>query len=329
VITGATGFLGGAVARRLVDAADVEVVATGRDLSRGRHLQQAGIAFHAVDLVDARAASRLVRGAHTVIHAAALSSPWGRREAFFAANVVASENVANACIEGGVQRLVHVSTPGIYHDGRSQHAIREDQVLPARAANHYVDTKRMAEAQVLAISAASGLPTLVLRPRAIFGPGDTAILPRLARALQSGRLRRIGDGSCLVDMSYIDNVVDAVLLAADAPSGLAGRTYNISNGEPVRIWDVIDRLADSLSLPRPRGGIPTPLAVLLARLLESGQHLLAPRREPLVTRYGIELLSVDMTLDIGRARTELGYRPRISMDEGLAATFAALAATAR
>jgi len=125
-------------------------------------------------------------------------------------------------------------------------------------------------------------------------------------------------------MSYVDNVVDAVLLAADAPPTVTGRAYNISNGEPVRIWDVIDRLADALGAPRPRARISRANARFLASIMEGAHALLAPRREPPLLRYGVDLLSIDMTLDISRARDELGYRPRIGMDEALARTFAAL-----
>lgn len=120
------------------------------------------------------------------------------------------------------------------------------------------------------------------------------------------------------------DVVDAVLLAADAPRELSGRAYNISNGEPVRIWEVIDRLADALGVPRPRMRISRRKALVAAQMLETGYRMFAPRREPPLLRYGVDLLSVDMTLDIGRARDELGYHPRVSMDDALARTFAGL-----
>lgn len=323
VVTGATGFLGGAVARRLAATTAIEVIATGRDVRRGQKLADAGIEFRCIDLVDTQAVAELVRGAYAVIHCAALSSPWGPRQAFTAANVSASRNVVNACVDARVARLVHVSTPGVYHDGRPHHALREDAPLPAPV-NAYVETKRIAEREVVNASTAGGMSTIVLRPRAIFGPGDTAILPRIAQALRAGRLRRIGDGSCTVDMSYIDNVVDAVLLAMDADAGCSGRIYNISNGEPARIWDVIDQLADALQLRRPTKHIPLGLAAGLASVVEAAYRLVGARSEPPLFRYGVELLGVDMTLDITRARNELGYTPRVPMQAALASTFAAL-----
>lgn len=326
VVTGATGFLGGALVRHLAATRPWQpTVALGRDAGRGRALQAQGIEFHALDLTDEAAVHRVLRGADTVVHCAALSSPWGRREAFVAANLTATEHVVAACIARQVRRLVHISTPGIYHDGAPHLGIREDHPLPARPVNDYAATKLAAERVVFERCAAGGVSALALRPRAIFGPGDSAILPRLARALRAGRLRRIGEEGCLVDLSYIDNVVDACVLAMDASWRLGGRVYNISNGEPVAIWSVIDRLADALSLPRPLQRVPKPLALALASAVEAFHRRLRPDVEPALLRYGVELLSVDMTLDISRARDELGYRPRVNMDDALNKTLHELA----
>lgn len=328
VVTGATGFLGGALARHLVATRPwTQVVGLGRDPARGRALQAQGIEFVAIDLTDQAAVHRALRGADIVVHSAALSSPWGRRADFVAANIDATDHVVAACIARQVRRLVHISTPGIYHDGRPHLDIREDHPLPARAVNDYVATKLIAERRVFERCAAGGVSALALRPRAIFGHGDTAILPRLAQALRGGRLRRIGSEDCRVDLTHIDNAVDAIVLAIDASWRLNGRVYNISNGEPVAIWGVVDRLADALSLPRPTRRMSKPLALALASGVEAWYRRFRPDREPPLLRYGIELLSVDMTLDIGRARAELGYRPRVAIDEALTRTLGELART--
>ncbi|AXK71460.1 NAD-dependent epimerase/dehydratase family protein [Lysobacter sp. TY2-98] len=325
VVTGATGFLGGAVARRLhATRPDVQVRAVGRDAARGAALTGEGIEFVRTDLCDAAAVRHAVDGADAVIHAAALSSPWGARPAFVAANIDATENIARACAHAGVSRLVHISTPGIYHDGRPHLGIREDDALPARAVNDYADTKRIAERRVLELTDGTSVSTLILRPRAIFGPGDSSLLPRIAEALRRRRLPRIGDGRCTVDLTYIDNAVDAVLNALEAPVMLHGRAYNISNGEPARIWDVIDRLAAALGEPAPRRHVSASLLGAVASALERVHRIAMPQREPALLRYGVELLSVDMTLDISRARSELGYQPRVALDDALSRTFAAL-----
>ncbi|MGY4516698.1 NAD-dependent epimerase/dehydratase family protein [Lysobacter sp. HA18] len=330
VVTGATGFLGGAVARRLrATRPDVEVLALGRDTARGAALTADGIDFLSVDLCDATTLRGAIEGADAVVHAAALSSPWGPRAAFVAANIDVTANVAHACVDAGVRRLVHISTPGIYHDGRPHLGIREDDPLPARAVNDYASTKRIAEQRVRDLTEGSGVSALILRPRAIFGPGDTSLLPRIAEALRRHRLPRIGDGKCTVDLTYIDNAVDATLLALDARATEHGRAYNISNGEPVRIWDVIDRLAVALGEPLPTRRIAAAPLRVFAGVLETIHRIAMPQREPALLRYGVDLLSVDMTLDISRARSELGYAPRIGIDDALARTFDALAAERR
>lgn len=325
VVTGATGFLGAAVARRLrADNAGAAILGLGRDASKGELLHADGVEFKAVDLVDADSVSATLEGADAVVHCAALSSPWGPAAAFHAANVTATENVARACVAAGVPRLVHISSPGMYHDGRPHRGIREDHPLPGRAVNHYAASKRLAEERVREITRDTGVRTIILRPRAIFGPGDTSLLPRIAAALRSGRLPRIGDGNCVVDMTYIENAVDAVLLALDVDTPPDAPAYNISNGEPVRIWNVIDRLAAAIGAPPVQRHVPAPVARAVASALEAAHRVFMPDREPALLRYGVELLSVDMTLDISAARAELGYVPRVDMDTALARTFAAL-----
>ncbi len=146
------------------------------------------------------------------------------------------------------ERFVHVSTPGIYFDFRDRLAIRESDPLPDRPVNAYVKTKLFAE-QAVDEAFDQGLPVVTLRPRALFGPGDTAILPRLIRAHQAGRLFVIGDREPLVDLTFIDNAVDALLLCREAPSHALGRKYNVTNGAPVRLWQVVTSVLQELDPP--------------------------------------------------------------------------------
>jgi nucleoside-diphosphate-sugar epimerase len=187
--------------------------------------------------------------------------------------------------------------------------------LPIRAANEYARTKLLAEAEIDAAHA-RGMPVITIRPRAIFGEGDNAILPRLIDRLQQGRLRIIGDGQNITDLTYIENVVDALLLCAEAPSALLGRKYNITNGEPLPLWPLIEKLCQALGYEYPRRRIPYTLALGLAGVLEGVCHLLPGQPEPLLTRYMVGVLAKSTTLDISAARRDLGYAPRISVDEG-------------
>lgn len=314
LVTGATGFLGGAVARTL-HAQGHHVIASGRDPARGRQLEQAGLCFRPADLNQRDATHTLCRDVDAVVHCAALSSPWGPRRVFLRSNVDATDALIAACLEARVARLVHLSSPSLYMGGGDREQVREDDPLPPPI-NHYAATKREAELHVLAAHA-RGLRSVILRPRAIFGPGDTTIFPRVLRALETGRLPQIGDGQNRVDLTYLDNAVQAVERALRAPDSACGQIYNISNGEAVRLWDVLRWLCQELSLPPPRGRLPRPAAALLGGALELWHRALHPRVEPKLTRYNVEVLACTMTLDIRRARTQLGYAPTVSVQEGL------------
>lgn len=267
------------------------------------------------DLSDRAAMLPHFDGIDVVVHSGALSSLWGRDADFEAANVVGTRHVIEGCRRGGVGRLVHISTPSLYHDGRSHRQISES-FAPARPPNAYVRTKIAAEALVDAATAA-GLWTATLRPRAIFGPGDRAVLPRIIRVLETGRLRVLGDGRNEVDVTYIDNAVEAVLLAGRAGGLAAGAKMNVTNGSPIPLWPFIDKLAWQLGLPRPRGHVPRRVIRAVAGVVEDFHKRFVPDREPMLTRYGVDVLTLTTTLDIRRARAQLGYAPVVGVEEGL------------
>jgi nucleoside-diphosphate-sugar epimerase len=193
--------------------------------------------------------------------------------------------------------------------------VGEDDPLPPPI-NHYAATKREAERLVRAAHA-EGLSSIILRPRAIFGPGDTTIFPRILRALETGRLPVIGDAHNRVDLTYIDNAVQAVERALAAPDAVCGQAYNITNGEPVLLWETLRWLCRELALPPPRGRVPRSLGMLLGGALELYHHALRPNEEPKLTRYSVQVLACTMTLDISRARRQLGYAPDVTVQQGL------------
>jgi len=254
-------------------------------------------------------------GQAVVFHVGALAAPWGKQRDFYDSNVLGTQNVIAGCEAAGVERLVHVSTPSIYFGLDSMTDVREDAPLPARPVNEYARTKLLAEAAVDG-AFARGLPVITIRPRAIFGPGDTTILPRLIARLQTGRLPIIGDGQNVIDMTYVENVVDALLLCAASPAATLGKKYNITNGEPTALWPLIEKLCAALGYEYPQRHIPYPVADGAAALLEVVYRLLPGQPEPPLTRYSVALLAKNTTLDISAARRELGYQPRISIEEG-------------
>lgn len=313
-MSGATGFLGGALARRL-QAQGAAVTALGRNPAALAELERAGMRALRGDLADLSFARAACQGQELVFHCAALSSAWGPAREFYRANVLGTRNLIAGCEEAGVTRLVHVSTPSIYFRYAARLDVAEDAALPARPVNEYARSKLLAEAEVDR-AFARGLAVITIRPRAIFGAGDTAILPRIIRRLQSGRLRVIGDGRNIADLTCVENVVDALLLCADAPAACLGKKYNITNGEPQPLWELIGQVCARLGLAYPRQRIAYPAAMALAAALELVHRALPGQPEPLLTRYMVSVLAQSATLDIRAARRELNYTPRLSVAEG-------------
>ena len=312
LVTGATGFIGGALARRL-HGLGARVTAQGR--RAGADLTATGMQFVRGDLAEAATAEAASAGQHYIFHCAALAAPWGPYKDFYRANVSATEHLAAAAQRQGAARFVHVSTPSLYFAGEARRNVRENDPLPTRQLTAYADTKRLAE-QVVAEAQAGGLPTVMVRPRAVFGPGDATIFPRLLRQVARGRLRVIGPGDNLADLTYIDNVVDGLLLAARAPAAV-GQVYNLTNGEPQPLWPLIVKVSAALGYGPPKGRVALRTALALAGALELTYLLLGIKREPPLTRYTVRMLALDATLDISAARRDLGYAPRVSVDEGM------------
>lgn len=259
---------------------------------------------------------RNCEGQEMVFHCGALSSLWGSYNDFYESNVTGTRNVIKGCVANGVERLIHVSTPSIYFDFADRYHIAESTPLPRKAANWYAETKRLAE-QEIDQAYESGLPVMTIRPRAIFGPGDPTIIPRLIEANRQGRLPLIRGGQAVVDLTYIHNVVDALLLCMSAPSEALGRKYNITNDEPIRFIDALNYLFERLGEPVRARRIPYPAAYMAAGCIEGLARLTGSSKEPLLTRYTVGLLSKSQTLDISAAREQLGYRPRVSVKEGI------------
>lgn len=322
LVTGATGFLGEHAAVHF-SSLGMDVVATGRDAKRLKRLEERGVRTMQADLSIGGSVRELVRYARAecVVHCAAKSAPFGPRREFVAANTRATEHLVSASLEAGTDGFVHISTPSLYCDGRALVRVAEHAPLPGRAINAYAETKRAAERRLRDLCAEASMRFIILRPRAIFGPGDTALFPRLVRALEDGKLPVIGGGDNVVDLTYVDNVVLAIERAMgaleDGDSPAHGSVYNITNGEPVPLWDLIQALAERLGLEPPRRRVSRRSARAAAAILETVHRVLRRSGEPLLTRYSVDSLSLDATLDITAARRDLGYEPLISMSEGV------------
>ncbi len=315
LVTGATGFLGGALTRRL-HGMGWDVTALGRNPKKLNELEDMGVHPFRADISKKDQLRGAFKGQEIVFHCAAFPSPWGNYERFYQANVIGTRNVTRACLENKVKRLVYVSTPSIYFNYNSRTNVKENDPLPEPVSN-YAHTKLLAEEEIDK-SFADGLAVVSIRPRALIGEGDTVIFPRLIPRLKSGRLPILGDGENIVDLTYIENVVDALLLCSESPASTLGKKYNITNGEPVKIWRLIERICDELRYPRPRRRIPYRAADAVAGMLEFVYSLVPFSPEPPLTRLSVSMMANNTTLDISAARNELGYQPKVSIEEGVA-----------
>lgn len=310
LVTGASGFIGGRFARFALEQG-LEVRVNGRRAEGVEHLVRRGAQFMPGDLADPELAYRVCRGIDAVVHCAGAVGDWGRYQDFYQGNVMVTENVVEACLKQQVRRLVHLSSPSIYFDGRSRMGIREDQV-PRRLRHPYAATKQLAEQKVFGAQE-FGLEVLALRPRLVTGAGDTSIFPRLLQMQRKNRLAIIGNGLNKVDFTSVHNLNEALLNALFADEQALGQAYNISNGQPVPLWDAVNYVMRQMHLPQVTRYRSCGLAYSAAALNEAACMLWPGRPQPTLSRLGMQVMSKDFTLDISRARQYLDYRPKVSL----------------
>jgi len=316
LVTGGGGFLGKAIVERLRARGDQV-----RNLSRADYpeLRAIGVETHQGDLGDMNAVLRAAQGCDIVFHVAAKPGIWGAYDDYYRTNVVGTENVVAACRKHGISRLVYTSSPSVIFDGNDQEGIDESAPYPVHYHAHYPKTKAIAERLVLQASDAK-LATVALRPHLIWGPGDHHLIPRIIERARAGALRRIGTRDHRVDSVYIDNAADAHLLAADrlAPgSPIAGKAYFITNGEPWPLWELINRILACADLPPVTRTISPTLAYAAGWTLEMVYAMLRLKGEPRMTRFLAKELSTAHWFNIDAARRDLGYDPKVSIEEGL------------
>lgn len=316
LVTGGGGFLGGAIVR-LLRGRQYEV----RSLTRSAYpwLDELGVEQSLGDLADLDAVEQAVAGCDIVFHVAAKAGVWGRYSDFHGTNVTGTENIIAACRKHGVRKLVYTSTPSVVHGGGDIEGGNESLPYPRHFEAHYQKTKAIAEQAVLAANGPD-LATVSLRPHLIFGPSDPHLIPRIIAKAREGKLRRIGARPVPVDVTYIDNAADAHILAADRldiGSTPAGKSYFISNGEPVELWTFIDRVLAEVGLPPVSRRVSAWKARTAGSVLEWIYWLLRLPGEPPMTRFVAVQMSTAHWYDISAARRDLGYDPKVSVDEGL------------
>jgi nucleoside-diphosphate-sugar epimerase len=317
LVTGATGFLGLYIVEQLVARGD-----SVRACCRQSTLELTSLPVEIVqgDIRDAAAVESACKDIDTVFHTAAVAGIWGPWRLFYETNTLVTENIIAGCIQHGVQRLVFTSSPSVTFDGADQCGVNETAPYASRRLAHYPHTKALAEQRVLAASGKNSLLTCALRPHLIWGPRDRHLIPRLLARHRQRKLRRVGGGKNLIDITYVENAAEAHLQAADAlvpGSPLCGRPYFLSQGEAVNCWHWIDEVVQLAGLPRVARSISLPLAYAAGAMLENVHRVLARGKEPRMTRFLALQLARSHYFDISRAKADFGYCPRVTTAEGM------------
>ncbi len=323
LVTGGGGFLGRYVAEALAARGD-----TVRVIGRRRYpeIEAQGIECRQVDLTERAGVVAACEGVDTVFHCGALAGYWGPREVFFATNVEGTRHVLEGCRRHGVAKLVFTSSPSVVFGGEDIEGADESCPYPASYLNPYAETKGLAEQEVLAADGVDGLRTAALRPHLIWGPRDNQIVPRLVARARAGKVARIGDGRNKVSVIYVENAARAHLALADAlvpGAPVCGRTYFISQDEPVLLWDFIGRILEGFGLPPIRHSMSLGTASTIGAAMEAAYRVLRISGEPRMTRWLAKELGTSHWFSDAAARRDFGYRAWVDTEEGLRRLFAA------
>ena len=317
LVTGGGGFIGKALAQTLASQG-VCVTVLGRNRYPG--LEEMGVACLQGDIRDREVLVQHFAGHDMVFHVAAKAGIWGAPEEYRSVNIDGTANVIHACRQTGVPHLVYTSTPSVVFDGVDLINADESAPYAARPLCAYARTKIAAEQAVLAANG-QDLKTCALRPHLVWGPGDHHLVPRLLARGRAGALKVIGSGRNMVDITYIDNVVHAHILAGENLShsgSAAGQAFFIGQGEPVYLWTWINDLFARMRIAPVRKQVPFALAYGAGLLLEKVYAALKVPEEPPMTRFVAQQLSKSHWFSHDKAKRLLGYAPLVSIEQGMA-----------
>lgn len=315
LVTGGNGFVGRAIIKMLLEAG-ISCRVVGRNFYPD--LDALGVKCVVGDISDQKLMFTATEEVDTVFHVAALAGISGNWQQYYATNVLGTRSVITAC-KGRVQRLIYTSTPSVVFNRASIEGGDERLPYPSSFLCHYAKSKMIAEKEVLEASG-HNVVTCALRPHLIWGPGDPHLIPRLVAARLKNRLKIVGEKDNIVDISYVDNVAYAHILAANNLASTltaAGKPYFISQGMPVNLWDWLNDLFMKIGVPQLDSSISFPLAYSIGTCLEVFYSILKRQDEPPMTRFVAEQLAKSHYFSIANAQKDLGYVPIISNEEGL------------
>jgi len=312
LVTGATGFIGGALVRRLLsEGSDVRVQI--RNLKSANELKEAGAEIFEGDITDPSVCSRAVNGVDVVFHCAGVLGGWGKPEKlFWDVNYQGTKNMLEAARDAKVKRFIHFSTCGIFGPLKKDETPADERSY--NPTNIYEKTK--AEAEKLALGyAKNGLPLVVVRPEFVYGPGDMHLLP-FFRSVKRRSFLFFDKGTALVHPTYIDDLVDGVMLAAENKEAL-GKAFNLAGEKPVTIKEFVDSMSDAIDVPRIGFSVPATAGTVAATIFDCTIGLVV---QPPLTRAQVGFLSNSHASSIKASKEVLGYSPKIGIEEGIRRT---------
>ncbi len=313
-VTGGSGFIGGKLVERLVSEGR-PVRALARSDAAERRVAELGAEPVRGDIGDRASLAAATAGTGVAFHLAAHLGEWGSWADFERGNVEGTRNVLAACAEAGVRRFVHCGTEAALMAGEP--LVHVDETAPLRSDSRapYPATKARAEREVRDASR-EGFETVALRPRFVWGKGDTTLLPEMVETVEAGKWAWVGGGRNITDTTHVDNVVEGLLLAAE--KGRPGEAYFVTDGEPVVFREFVTALLQTQRVEPPDRSLPAWTAAPLARVAETAWKVLPLSGTPPMTTFRSWLLTQECTIDISKARAELGYQPIVSHEQGLA-----------
>jgi nucleoside-diphosphate-sugar epimerase len=313
-VTGGSGFIGKRLVRRLV-AEGWRVRALARSEASANAVAELGAEPVRGDLDDVAAMTEGARGCDVTFHLAAHLGQWGKPEEFERGNVTGTKNALRASEEAGVRRFVHCGTEAALMAGEP--LVNVDETAPRRPDSKalYSATKARAEEAVIAANR-EGFETMSMRPRFVWGAGDTTLLPNILAMVEAGRFMWIDGGRHLTAITHVDNVVEGLLLTAER--GRPGEIYFVTDGEPVVFREFVSELIATQGVEPPTRSVPGWIGRVSAPVAETAWNVLPLKGEPPITRFAYWVSAQECTIDISKARRELGYEPRVSKEQGLA-----------
>ena len=312
LVTGATGFLGSRLIEKLDSLNYIDgIIATGREIRKTHYIESKKIKYVLGDLSEKVFVNQITREVDIIINCASLSSPWGTYSDFEKANIYTQNNLIQASKINNIKKIIYISSPGVYYEFKDLIDISENNPLPKKFVNHYAETKFLAEE----LLKSSKIPYVIFRPKAIIGRGDHVIVPRLIKAYNDQKLKIVGDGKNLVDLTPVSNVVDAIILAINNEEAI-NQTFNLSNGKPVKLWDVINYVLKKLNKSKVTQRVPYSIAYFVTYINELISKTFSSE-EPSTTRYSIGILAKSFTLNIKKANDILKYVPNQTTQEAI------------